>query len=223
MDLSLLVPCHNAETLILNLLDSLNKQKNELGIKREVIFAIDNCTDNTEEVIKNTLKNWDYKLIKCNNGSPGLSRNTCLDAASGKYIMFADDDDWFIEDDVTDVLYKAISDKDYDIVEFKIKSHIQEVGQYGAAAVWRAIFSRRIIGDTRFNEGYGEDNQFCEEMWNKCGFEHGGWGGMPEYKENPKWLRIDYTPYFYNYPRENSLMDLKYNTWKRYQEGEKDV
>lgn len=212
MDISLIVPCHNGEELIKELIKSLNMQKNDLGIKREVIFGLDNCTDNTEKEIKK-LKNWEYKIIQCTNSSVGLTRNDCLRAATGKYIMFADQDDWFLEDDITDVLYKAINDK-YDIVEFKIKSHIQHIGKYGVAAVWRAIFSRKIIGDTLFPEGYGEDNYFSEEIWKKCGIKHGGWGGEPEYKENPYWYRIDYTPYFYNYPRKGSLMDLKYHIYK---------
>lgn len=214
MDISLIVPCHNGEELIKKLIYSLSNQKNDLKIKREVIFGLDRCNDFTEDEIRK-LKNWDYKIIYCDNGSTGLTRNDCLSNAKGKYIMFADQDDWFIEDDITDVLYKAINNK-YDIVEFKIKSHIQKIGQYGAAAVWRAIFSRKIIGNTLFNEGYGEDNQFCEEIWIKCGFKHGGWGGMPEYKDNKQWLRIDYTPYFYNYPRKGSLMDIKYNVWNKY-------
>lgn len=219
MDISLIVPVHNGVGLIEHLIESLNQQKNELKIKREVIFGLDRCDDNSKEVIINNLKNWEYKIIECNNGSTGLTRNDCLNVAEGKYIMFADQDDWFIEKDVTDVLYKAINDNDYDIVEFKIKSHIQEIGEYGAAAVWRAIFSKRIIGDTRFWEGYGEDNQLSELIWRKCGFTNGGWGGMPKYKDNPQWYRINYTPYFYNYPRKGSLMDLKYNTWDKYQES----
>lgn len=219
MDISLIVPVHNGVGLIEHLIESLNQQKNKLKINREVIFGLDRCDDNSKEVIINNLKNWKYKIIECNNGSTGLTRNDCLNVAEGKYIMFADQDDWFIEKDVIDVLYKTINDNDYDIVEFKIKSHIQEIGEYGAAAVWRAIFSKRIIGDTRFWEGYGEDNQFSELIWRKCGFTNGGWGGMPKYKDNPQWYRINYTPYFYNYPRKGSLMDLKYNTWDKYQES----
>lgn len=219
MDISLIVPVHNGVGLIEHLIESLNQQKNKLKINREVIFGLDRCDDNSKEVIINNLKNWQYKIIECNNGSGGLTRNDCLNVAEGKYIMFADQDDWFIEKDVTDVLYKTINDNDYDIVEFKIKSHIQEIGEYGAAAVWRAIFSKRIIGDTRFWEGYGEDNQFSELIWRKCGFTNGGWGGMPKYKDNPQWYRINYTPYFYNYPRKGSLMDLKYHTWDKYQES----
>lgn len=219
MDISLIVPVHNGVGLIEHLVESLNQQKNKLKINREVIFGLDRCDDNSKEVIINNLKNWKYKIIECNNGSTGLTRNDCLNVAEGKYIMFADQDDWFIGKDVTDVLYKAINDNDYDIVEFKIKSHIQEIGEYGAAAVWRAIFSKRIIGDTRFWEGYGEDNQFSELIWRKCGFKNGGWGGMPKYKDNPQWYRINYTPYFYNYPRKGSLMDLKYHTWDDYQES----
>ena len=221
MDISLIVPVHNGVGLIEHLIESLNQQKNKLKINREVIFGLDKCNDNSKEVIINNLKNWKYKIIECENGSAGLTRNDCLNVAEGKYIMFADQDDWFIGKDVTDVLYKTINNNDYDIVEFKIKSHIQEIGEYGAAAVWRAIYSKRIIGDTRFWEGYGEDNQFSEEIWRKCGFTNGGWGGMPKYKDNPQWYRINYTPYFYNYPRKGSLMDLKYHTWDKYQESKK--
>ena len=217
MDISVIVPCYNGAELIGPLIDSINRQTTNLNV--EVIFGLDNCSDNTEQVIRENLKYVDYKIIECHNGDTGSTRNDCLEQATGKYIMFADQDDWFLETDVFDVLYNSIS-QGYDIVEFKIRTHEKPMPHYGVAAVWRAIYTRSIIGETRFPSGYGEDNSFSEEVWQKCGFEHGGWGGMPTYVKNQRWLKIDYTPYFWNYPRKGSRMDLKYDSYNRWKRGE---
>lgn len=214
-DISLIVPCHNGEELVKPLIESLNKQKNKTNIKREVIFGIDNTTDNTIKVIKENLKNWDYKILIVNNSDTGDTRNDCLNAAEGKYIMFADCDDWFIGEDVFDELYRTITSKDYDIVEFKYRSHLSKEGAYADGTCWRAIFSKRIVGDTKFTHGDCEDNNFCEYVWKKIGFDNAGYGKL-EYKPNDKWIRIDNTIYFYNYPRKGSKLDKRFNSWENF-------
>ena len=87
-----------------------------------------------------------------------------------------------------------------DIVQFKIRSNANPLGEFGGGTVWTAMFSSRLIGDYRFNDKQnGEDNDFCEEMWNH---------------RNPKFGKIALAPYFYNYPRENSLSDIAYNCYQ---------
>ena len=55
--LNLIIPCHNLENYIQPCLDSICKQKNKRRIGRKVIFVCDNCTDNTEKIIRETMKN----------------------------------------------------------------------------------------------------------------------------------------------------------------------
>ena len=88
---------------------------------------------------------------------------------------------------------------DMDIIQFKIRSNANPLGEFGSGTVWQAMFSKRLIGDYRFNDRQvGEDNDFCAEMWDN---------------RNPKLGKIDFAPYFYNFPRENSLSDIAYGWW----------
>lgn len=50
MDLSIIVPCHNLEGYISKLVDSLIRQRYD-NYDVEIIFVLDNCTDNTGKVI----------------------------------------------------------------------------------------------------------------------------------------------------------------------------
>lgn len=203
MEVSLIIPCHNLELYIQKCLDSILMQKNDMNISREIIFICDNCTDNTQKIIETNMKNsnWTYSIIVASEGSPGGARNRGLDAATGKYIWFIDGDDWLTCDNAIDILYECMIKDDMDIVQFKIKSNVSPQGQFGTGTVWQAMLSRRIIGNTRFNNRQnGEDNDFCHVVWNKKGVKFG---------------RIALAPYFYNYPREGSLSDIAYNVYQR--------
>ena len=200
MDISIIIPCHNLETWIEPCLKSLCKQENTLGIKREVIFVLDKCTDSTQEIIKLMMNksDWNYSIIPTNFGCSGYARNAGLESASGKYIWFIDGDDWLTAPNAIDTLVTFAETNLADIVEFKIKSKANPEGIYGEGTVWRALISRNIIGETRFNDRQnGEDNDFSWEIWNK---------------PNAKYFKIDFAPYFYNYPRLGSLSDIAYNT-----------
>lgn len=197
MDLSIIIPCYNLEKWIKPCIDSLNNQENKLNIKREIIFILDNCTDNTEEIILNNIKNWDYKIIKATEGSPGGARNVGLDNSKAKYIWFIDGDDWLTCNNAIDTVFESITKDDMDIVEFKIKSKANPDGVFGGGTVWRAMLSRRIIGDKKFNNRQnGEDNDFSWDIWND---------------PKARYKKIDFAPYFYNYPRKDSQSDKAYH------------
>lgn len=130
----------------------------------------------------------------------GGARNIGLEHCDSKYIWFIDGDDWLVGDDAIDIVLDCMIRDDMDIVQFKIRSNVSPLGQFGGGTVWTAMFSKRLIGDYRFNNRQnGEDNDFCEEMWNH---------------RNPKFGKIALAPYFYNYPRKDSLSDIAYNTYK---------
>ena len=49
MDITIIVPCHNGEEYIKNLLVSFHLL-NLQGLTYEIVFVLDDCTDNTEQV-----------------------------------------------------------------------------------------------------------------------------------------------------------------------------
>ena len=204
--LNLIIPCHNLEKWIQPCLNSICKQKNNLNIKRKAIFICDNCTDNTKLIIKKTMSKskWEYEIYEAHEGSPGGARNIGLDHCNSKYIWFIDGDDWLVGEDAIDIVLDCMLRDDMDIVQFKIRSNANPLGAFGGGTVWTAMFSSRLIGNYRFNNKQnGEDNDFCEEMWNH---------------RNPKFGKIALAPYFYNFPRENSLSDIAYNYYKNQQQ-----
>ena len=95
MDFSIIVPCHNLENEIKNLLLSFHMLELE-DITYEIIFVLDNCTDKTQKVIEHYMYDMEYKIITCSMGSPGLARNAGLDEVKGDFIWFVDGDDWII-------------------------------------------------------------------------------------------------------------------------------
>ena len=195
MDLSIIIPCKNLENWITPLLDSLNEQ--ETTMKMEIIFICDYCKDRTCEIIKEKIDSrFDTKVLIGNYCSCGYARKIGLDLAKGKYIWFLDGDDWLTYNHAIQDLYNEMVNNDLDIGEFRVKSKQNPEGVYGCATCWRAMLSKRIIGDTRFpHSNIGEDNVFSDIVWNK----------------NGKYKKVDLAPYFYNHPRKGSNMDMLYH------------
>lgn len=200
--LNLIIPCHNLEEWITPCLKSICMQKNNLKVKRKAIFICDNCTDNTQSIIEDIMNKseWEYEIYEAHERCAGGARNVGLDHCNSRYIWFIDGDDWLVGEDSIDTILDCMLRDDMDIVQFKIRSNANPLGEFGGGTVWTAMFSSRLIGDYRFNNRQnGEDNDFCEEMWNH---------------RNPKFGKIALAPYFYNYPRENSLSDIAYNCYQ---------
>ena len=199
--LNLIIPCHNLEKWIIPCLESICAQKNNLKVRRKAIFICDNCTDNTQLIIEDIMgkSEWEYEIYEAHEGSPGGARNVGLEHCNSRYIWFIDGDDWIVGDDSIDIILDCMLRDDMDIVEFKTRSNANPLGIQGSGTAWNAMYSKRIIGDYRFNDKQnGEDNDFYEEM---------------HVNRNAKFGRIALAPYFYNYPRKDSLSDIKYKTY----------
>ena len=92
LELSVVIPVHNAEKYIAQCLDSVLENRD---ICLEVICVDDCSTDSTPEILRDYA--WKYEnVIILNNETnmyAGASRNRGLLAAGGKYIHFLDSDD----------------------------------------------------------------------------------------------------------------------------------
>lgn len=211
MDLSIIVPVHNLENYIQPLLSTLWNQ-NVNGIQVEYIFVFDRCTDNSKGVVAP----WAHKMLENGKatsiqfvdvdfGSLGLTRNAGLDRAIGDYIWFIDGDDWLLTDHAISGLYHAVVDNNIQILRFDFMSiwkdlHPQEGA--GWMMVWRYIYSRKLIGSTRFPATQpDEDVTFNLEIFKKVDNK------VPQ--TNSKF-------YFYNYGRQGSIM----MDWEKKQRGE---
>ena len=86
---SVIIPTNNAEGFIRKGLESIRGQD---FTDYELIVVCDSCTDGTEQVAKQYAD-----LVFCTDfHSAGGGRNTGLDAARGEWVLFMDDDDWYL-------------------------------------------------------------------------------------------------------------------------------
>lgn len=113
MFLSICVPTYNRRNTLERNLKSIESQKfSDL----EVLVIDDGSTDNTEEFVKNYLKDskMDIRFFKKENGGKHTALNLGISEARGKFFMILDSDDWLVKDSLTKIYEycKAIEDDD---------------------------------------------------------------------------------------------------------------
>lgn len=192
MDLSVIVPCHNLENYIHNLLNSLNDQ-NLYSSEVELIFVCDGCTDNTIQIIRDYPFKYDFAAIRIyqtNFCKCGLARNVGLENARGKYIWFMDGDDWLRDDDAIEKIIEILDYTKQPIIRFDYEAPGFRAKTIDAM-VWQYVYSKDFIGDLRFKDIQPhEDREFMYEILKKV--------------DNV--LYFDESLYHYNYMREGSNM-----------------
>lgn len=111
--ISVILPVYNVKEYLDNCIRSVVIQTYD---KLEIILVNDGSTDGSEEMCKKwEKKDSRIKVIDKVNEGLGFARNTGLDAANGKYVMFIDSDD-FIKKDTVEKLLAGIKDEDTDTV-----------------------------------------------------------------------------------------------------------
>jgi glycosyltransferase involved in cell wall biosynthesis len=110
---SFIIPHHNTPDLLQRLIDSIPERKDV-----EIIVVDDNSDDDKKpNVVRNDVQL--YYIDKDHTKGAGRARNVGLEHARGKWLVFADSDDFF-SDKLSDVLDKCIN-CDSDIIYFKVK------------------------------------------------------------------------------------------------------
>ena len=189
-DLSVIVPVYNLEKFIAPLLSSLKKQDTGAYII-EYVFVLNNCTDNSEAVIRNS--GIDCTILNCEEQGCGPSRNAGLEHSTGKYVWFMDGDDWLLSDTAIKTALDKAQGKDIIRIPFKSNAFNRD----WFSMVWQYVLRRELIGDTRFPSIQPcEDDAFMEEILAKEGYNRVTYLLIPETEPL----------YFYNYLREGSNM-----------------
>jgi len=172
---SVIVPVYNAEKYIKKCLESIiNQTMKDL----EIIVVDDGSTDNSAEIIDETIKSNDSTIIKYykkENGGLSDARNYGAKYAEGKYISFIDSDD-FIDEDLYENLERYM-DEEIELIKFKMKT-VNENGNL-IEKISGPIF-KQCIGEEAFNI-LSKEEKFLEvaciylynrEFWNQNNFKY---------------------------------------------------
>lgn len=202
MKFSIIIPAHDSAKYITKALDSISQQTYS---DYELIVVCDSCSDQTEAMAKQ----WEAKTIVTNFNCDGPARNAGLDAATGDWVLFMDDDDWWLHEFVLEQLANKVGNEDEDILVFSFvwkyigyAKPFTPQGDY-YPAVWNKCWRREFIGDTRFPNLYSiSDYYFHLNMMAK----------------HPKIVTWDMPMYYYNYLRKGSISEQMGRTAKETKE-----
>ena len=190
---SIIIPAYNSAEYITNALDSIASQSFK---DYELIVVCDSCIDNTAEIAMS----YGAKVFLVENHNDGLTRSKGLDEATGEYVLFMDDDDWWLHDFVLEQLDDELKKvKDADVLAFsfifKGVGYAHPTKNRGNLwiAVWNKCWKRSKIGDTRFPKVHScSDKYFHEAMMEK----------------KLKIYTWDMPMYYYNYLRKGSISQI---------------
>lgn len=189
VDLTVIVPVYNLERFLQPLLDSLKAQRTTYNV--EYIFVLNNCTDNSAQVIRDNL---DCTIINCTEQGCGPARNAGLDIARGEYIWMMDGDDWLMSDTAIQAALDLA--QGLDIIRIPYTSNWYNRSYF--SMVWQYIFRHDFIRGIRFKPIQpGEDDAFMLEVLAKKHLNQYTYQFLPSF---------DYPLYYYNYMREGSNM-----------------
>ena len=107
---SIIVPVYNVENYLRQCIDSILVQTYK---NYEVILVDDGSTDYSSNICDTYFKEYsNIKVIHKKNGGLSNARNTGLLEATGKYIIFIDSDDFWVDKDFLMNINNSISDED---------------------------------------------------------------------------------------------------------------
>ena len=95
IQLSVIIPAYNAESVIKECLDSVISQR---GVNFEIIVVNDGSTDNTLGVCQEIMNKFPVvRVFSQNNQGVSVARNVGIQQAKGTWVMFLDSDDRLLE------------------------------------------------------------------------------------------------------------------------------
>ena len=192
IDVSVIIPVYNYKNLISDCIDSVLNQQTKYSF--ELILVDDGSTDGAAEICDN-YANKDNRVVVIHkeNGGIGSARNTGINNAKGKYIMFADCDDYVHNDFIETMLdeaYKTNNDivvcgynlvkkqKGQVVSKREIECSIHNLKGYKDSEdlimnyqglPWNKIYKREIFDEIRYIQGlWYEDTITHFLIFRKC-------------------------------------------------------
>lgn len=166
--LSIIIPVYNCEKYVERCINSILTQK--IKYTFEIVVINDGSTDNTKEVLNKFRNIENIHVIDQENKGYSGARNTGIDFATGRYLIFVDSDDEMLKNGVNLLLNRAY-EFDADIVEggFKyiypddkiidtpssdeVKEISMPIGKLNGF-FWGKVYKREIFEGIRLPDGY---------------------------------------------------------------------
>lgn len=198
---SIVVPCHNSAGFMRKCLSSIRSQT---FTDYELIVVCDACEDDSWKAAAE----YANIVIQTNHRNDGLARQSGLDQASGEWVLFLDDDDWWMHDQTLTIIDHALSDE-VDVMIFGFI--VPEVGVFtkyhgyapaireGEAiwpAVWNRVYRRSFIKDLPFHKVKVTKTEASDIEWSRRLFAL-----LPRIKV------LEIPLYYYQYGRIGSQTD----------------
>lgn len=111
---SVIVPVYNVELYIEECLDSVVKQTYQ---ELQIIVVDDGSTDSSSQKVQPYLSDGRVQFIEQTNKGLSGARNTGLEVANGKYVLFVDSDD-YLELPAIEELVRLIEKNQVDLIRF---------------------------------------------------------------------------------------------------------
>ena len=176
LDLSIVVPVYNYAGIIEDTILAILNQKT--SYKFEVILVDDGSTDGAREILKEFESYPNVQIIYQENGGIGAARNTGINHASGRYLMFVDCDD-IVHDDIVETLMNRAYKDNLDMV---IAAHNLVKEKNGEAySITPNVYPQKNLvgyknGDAIMNyPGLPWAKVYRRELWNGVRFFPGYW------------------------------------------------
>ena len=168
---SVIVPAHNSAKYIRKGLDSIISQD---FVDYELTVVCDACTDETAEIVAEYIGFGD-SIIMTDYGRAGLARNEGLDTAIGDWILFMDDDDWYLPGAFGMIADELKHQKDIDVLaygfEWKHMGYAMQSQKRIYTAIWNKAWRREFIGEERFPDWiHTDDLGFARKMHPRARF-----------------------------------------------------
>ena len=189
---SVIVPLHNCAEWMRKGLDSIREQDFK---NYELILVCDRCDDQTPVIAEEYIDGQVDKLILTDFGMASMARNAGLDEATGQWVLFMDDDDWYLPGAFMAIAEELNRQKDIDILAYSFEWKGMGIGIQNSKriypAIWNKAWSRTFIGNERFPEWiHTDDLGFARKMHPRARFGF-----------------LNQTLYYYNFMRKGSVSD----------------
>lgn len=180
---SVIVPAHNSAGFMRRGLDSIRGQDFE---DYELIVVCDSCDTKAE---RDVAREYGATVIETDQGRAGMARNAGLDVATGEWILFMDDDDWYLDGAFRRIREELERQTEIDILAFAFEWKHMGVGVQSPArvypAVWNKAWRREFIGEERFPDWiHTDDLGFAKKMHPRARF-----GYLPEVLYHYEFMR----------------------------------